>query len=166
MSQARSGMAVPAVAAVVALPALLPPFTLGGFVGERFVYLPATVALGLWAWPRSPWPVLLAGALCAAFLGAPRGPGLWSYSWPDFVLCAAVAWSLLRMDGDPVLVALAATLWIADALLLAPWCGVLAGWQFTASTACGSVWGDPIASVPALLVLAGWLMWLRHQPGS
>lgn len=175
----RAGFAVPAVVLVAALPALSPPIDVQ--VGaqilflDRLVQMSASTFLGLWmAWGR-PWAGLgvLAGmTACLWLIAVPRGPQWPSYSYADALLVAAVAWALYQLQRSQrsfILagcVALALALWMIDGLIMAPVCGVLIEWQFSAPTACGSAWGDPIASVPALLTMAAWLLWLRHQPGT
>ena len=86
-------------------------------------------------------------------------------------LVVAVTWALIELETaqtDQLLrltVALAACLWVVDGLIMAPWCGALAAWNFgTAGTACGAAWGSA-ASVPAYLTLAAWIglwRWTRN----
>jgi hypothetical protein len=163
--------AVPAVVSVMALPAMLPKVDIGPLIGERLVYLPATVGLGIWAargGSKAAIYVLLAGIACLALILEPRGPQWPSYSYPDWALCLAVALALYQLQDAQIsvlsktMVTLALSLWVFDGLVAAPWCGALSDWHFTASTACGTAWGDPRASIPALAGLAGWLWVLRR----
>jgi hypothetical protein len=172
-AETRATLAVPLVVLVAALPAFLPPVDLRGIHVDRAVQMAASAALGLWIARGRPWAGLavLAGmTACLWAIALPRGPQWPSYSYADAALVLAVAVALYQLQGAqrrPVLagcVALALALWLIDGLIMAPWCGVLIGWQFTAPTACGSAWGDPVASIPALLTLAAWLAWARQRP--
>lgn len=177
-SETRAALALPAVAAVVALPAVLPrmDIPIGDYVliGERLVYLPATVALGLWLARRGSLvadAVVVAGLACLWLILAPRGPQWPSYSIPDLLLCLAVACAISQLVISQkrvelsVLATMALSLWVTDSLIMAPWCGAAIAWEFTSTTACGSAWGDPYAAVPATIALAGWLWWLSRAPG-
>lgn len=171
----RAEGAVPAVVAVAALPAFLPPIDAWGIHTDRVAQMLASAVLGLWIARGRPWTaiaVLGAATACLWLVRAPRGLQWPSYSYADAVLVLVVGlaiYQLMRAQQRPVLsvsVAIALALWLTDGLIMAPWCGVLSGWRFTATTACGSVWGDPIASIPALLTMAIWLSWLLRQPGT
>jgi hypothetical protein len=179
VSEAKAALALPAVAAVVALPAVLPqmdiPIGDQMLIGERLVYLPATVAIGLLAARRGSLAadgVVLGGLACLWLIMAPRGPQWPSYSAPDLLLCLAVACALyqLALDQKRVDLSVAATLalalWVVDSLIMAPWCAASIQWEFTATTACGSAWGSAYAAVPATLSLAGWLWWIRRAAGQ
>lgn len=174
----RALYVVPAVASVVALPALvagdLP-------IGDRILFVDrasqvaASAALGLWVARRGSWSgvaVVAALAWCTAWIFEPRAGLAWrSFSLPDAALVVAVTWALIQLEAaqtDRLLrltVALAACLWVIDGLIMAPWCGALIAWQFgTAGTACGAAWGSA-ASVPAYLTLAAWIglwRWTRN----
>ena len=170
----RSLYVVPAVASVVALPALVAAdLPIGGHVLfiDRAAQMAASAALGLWAARRGSWStVAVAGALawCTAWQFVPRLGLAWpSYSLADMALVVAVVWALIQLEAaqtDQLLritVALATCLWVVDGLIMAPWCGALAAWNFgTAGTACGAVWGSA-ASVPAYLTLAAWVAMSR-----
>ena len=166
----RALYAVPAVAAVVALPALvagdLPIGDRVLFV-DRAAQVAASAALGLWAARRGSWSavaVVAALAWCTAWIFEPRAGLTWpSFSLPDAALVVAVAWAIFQLEADQSdallrsTVALAACLWIIDGLVMAPLCGALDGWDFgTSGTACGAAWGSA-ASVPAYLTLAVWV---------
>lgn len=159
-------------AAVVALPAYLGvDLHVAGRIlfMDRAAQLFATVALGIWAarTAAAQSAVLAAGLFCLWAIFLPRGPEWPSYTWPDIVLCTTVAWAMVQLQviqRDPAIAVAALfglALWIADSLLMAPWCGLAINFHFTTSTACGSAIGDYRAMVPTLLTLAGWLMWLR-----
>lgn len=166
----RALYAVPAVAAVVALPALVAgDLPIGGRVlfVDRASQLAASAALGLWVARRASWAaiaVVAALAWCLTWLFEPRAGLQWgSYSLPDAALVVAVTWALIKLQAAQtdrlrcLTVALAAWLWVIDGLIMAPWCGMLIDWDFgTAGTACGAAWGSA-ASVPAYLTLAAWV---------
>jgi hypothetical protein len=170
--ETRATFAVPMVVLVAALPAFLPPVDLRGVHVDRVVQMAASTALGFWIARGRPWTglgVLGAMTACLWAIALPRGPQWPSYSYADAALVIAVGLALYQLQAAqrrPVLavsVALALTLWLCDGLLMAPWCGALIGWRFTSTTACGSAWGDPIASIPVLLTMAAWLTWLRSR---
>jgi hypothetical protein len=178
VSETKAALALPAVAAVVALPAVLPKVDtpiLGHILfGERLAYLPVTVALGLWAARRGSMAadaVVVAGLTCLWLILAPRGPQWPSYSIPDLFLCLAVACAISQLVISQkrvelsVLATLALSLWVVDSLIMAPWCGAAISWEYSTTTACGSAWGDPYAAVPATLALSGWLWWIRRAAG-
>lgn len=166
----RALYVVPAVAAVVALPAVVAgDFPIDDHVLfiDRAAQLAATAALGLWVARRGSWSavaVVAALAWCVAWLFVPRLGLAWpSYSLPDMALVVAVTWALIQLQSaqtDRLLqltTMLAVCLWVVDGLLMATWCGALAAWDFgTSGTACGAVWGSA-ASVPAYLTLAAWV---------
>ena len=166
----RAFYVIPAVAAVVALPALVAgDLTIGDHVlfVDRAAQLAASAALGLWAGRRGSWSavaVVAALAWCTAWQFVPRLGLAWpSYSLSDMALVVAVTWALLELQAaqtDRLLqltAMLAVCLWVADGLIMAPWCGALDGWDFgTSGTACGAAWGSA-ASVPAYLTLAVWV---------
>lgn len=142
---------------------------------DRAAPLAAEVALGLWAarTPAARAAVCAAALFCLWAIFTPRGFFWPSYTWPSMALCAAVLWSmiqLVRVQLD-LRVAIAgcfgATLWVMDSFIMTPWCGAAIGFEFTtASTACGQAVGDLRAMVPTLLLLAGWLIWLRRAGRS
>lgn len=174
-NEARTaGLAVPLVVLVAALPAFVPLVDIP--VGSRVIYLDravqmaATAALGLWVARGRPWAgigVLAGMTACLWLIAAPRGPQWPSYSYADALLVLAVAWALYqlqRSQRSPILgvcVSLALALWLFDGLVAASWCGSLVSFNFSATTACGSALGDPLASVPCLLTMAAWLWWAR-----
>lgn len=170
----RAAWAVPAVVSVAALPAYLPPVDFRGVHADRVAQLVASAALGLWVARGRPWTrIAVLGGLtaCLWLIAAPRGPQWPSYSYADALLVLVVSaalYQLARVQLRTVLtmsVAIALALWLTDGLIMAPWCGALAVWNFSATTACGSAFGNPIASIPALLTMAAWLLWLLRQPG-
>ena len=170
----RALYVVPAVAAVVALPAVVAgDLPIGDHVLfiDRAAQMAASAALGLWAARRGSWStVAVAGALawCTAWQFVPRLGLAWpSYSLSDMALVLAVVWALLELQAaqtDRLLqltAMLAVWLWTVDGLIMSPWCGQLAAWDFgTSGTACGAVWGSA-ASVPAYLTLACWVAMAR-----
>ena len=161
---------VPAVASVVALPALVAgDIPIGDHVLfiDRAGQVAASAALGLWVARRGSWSavaVVAALAWCVAWIFEPRAGLAWrSFSLPDAALVSAVTWALIQLEAAQtdrlrcLTVMLAAWLWVIDGLVMAPWCGALIAWDFgTAGTACGAAWGSA-ASVPAYLTLAAWV---------
>ncbi len=136
---------------------------------DRAAQLAATVALGMWAarTASAQSAVLAAGLFCVRFIFVARGFTWPSYTWPAVALCSAVLWSMIQLQAAQRnhAVAVAAcfgiTLWTLDSFVMTPWCGAVIKFNFAASTACGSAWGDYRAMVPTLLILAGWLLCLR-----